>query len=511
MIESNYRTLSFRALFRWLISDPLKFRITVQRSFDSYSVVMKQNALIIFVWFGLLILTLLYFMIYQNFSQDDAYITFRYARNLSSGAGFVYNPGEWVLGTTTPLFTVLLALLAALTKLDVVVVSIMVCFISLWLSSCLMFEIGRPISLAFGIASALLFLTNPFLPHFMGMESYFLLCLFLITVHAYEKGKSLTTAIGSGLLILIRYEMVLFLVIVALVDLFRKKKIPFWLTPGLVPVLIWMIYAWQMFGSTVPLSASAKLAATNTPFLLGFTGYIYSFVNRIPGWFLIIVLFLTGIGSIYFNKRFLRKTLLLILFSSIYLVISSIIAGSFPWYYAPLIPLFSFFTTAGIQYIASVPLGSTAQDHRLKGAIYRGIFSLLLAAAFLIQVSFWHKDIVAYNGRSFDHRYEAYTQICNWLTQNARQEKSIAALEIGYIGYYTDMKMIDLHGLITPRLLPWVGSGSEVTLIQSLQLFTPDYVIIPVEKAPLIQVMEHDTRYRLENVFGDRYHLFLRK
>ncbi|HEV7666149.1 MAG TPA: hypothetical protein VGQ62_21630, partial [Chloroflexota bacterium] len=40
---------------------------------------------------------------------DDAYITFRYSRNLAEGLGLVYNPGEWVLGTTTPLWAVLLA------------------------------------------------------------------------------------------------------------------------------------------------------------------------------------------------------------------------------------------------------------------------------------------------------------------------------------------------------------------------------------------------------------------
>src|SRR5437016_3946604 len=39
---------------------------------------------------------------------DDAYITFRYARNLAGGFGLVYNPGEWVLGTTTPLWAVIL-------------------------------------------------------------------------------------------------------------------------------------------------------------------------------------------------------------------------------------------------------------------------------------------------------------------------------------------------------------------------------------------------------------------
>src|SRR5207248_2462957 len=37
-------------------------------------------------------------------------ITLRYAENLASGAGLVFNPGERVLGTTTPLYTLFLAL-----------------------------------------------------------------------------------------------------------------------------------------------------------------------------------------------------------------------------------------------------------------------------------------------------------------------------------------------------------------------------------------------------------------
>ena len=40
---------------------------------------------------------------------EDAFITFRYADNISAGKGFVYNQGEHVLGTTTPLWTLVLA------------------------------------------------------------------------------------------------------------------------------------------------------------------------------------------------------------------------------------------------------------------------------------------------------------------------------------------------------------------------------------------------------------------
>ena len=46
---------------------------------------------------------------------DDSFITFRYARNLLAGSGFTYNPGQpAVLGTTTPLYTLLMAGLGAL-------------------------------------------------------------------------------------------------------------------------------------------------------------------------------------------------------------------------------------------------------------------------------------------------------------------------------------------------------------------------------------------------------------
>ena len=46
---------------------------------------------------------------------DDAFITFRYSRNLVEGQGFVYNPGVHTLGTTTPLFALTMASISGLT------------------------------------------------------------------------------------------------------------------------------------------------------------------------------------------------------------------------------------------------------------------------------------------------------------------------------------------------------------------------------------------------------------
>src|SRR5262249_18869762 len=45
-----------------------------------------------------------------GYTADDALVTFRYAENLVQGKGFVYNDGERVLGTTAPLFGLVVAL-----------------------------------------------------------------------------------------------------------------------------------------------------------------------------------------------------------------------------------------------------------------------------------------------------------------------------------------------------------------------------------------------------------------
>ena len=46
------------------------------------------------------------------FAYDDAWITYRYAYNLASGDGLVYNVGERMFGTTAPGYAVLLGVLA---------------------------------------------------------------------------------------------------------------------------------------------------------------------------------------------------------------------------------------------------------------------------------------------------------------------------------------------------------------------------------------------------------------
>src|SRR5688500_20409515 len=58
---------------------------------------------------GTLALWLFILFAFRGQPGDDPYITYRYATNLASGKGFVFNEGEHVQSTTTPLFTLMLA------------------------------------------------------------------------------------------------------------------------------------------------------------------------------------------------------------------------------------------------------------------------------------------------------------------------------------------------------------------------------------------------------------------
>jgi arabinofuranosyltransferase len=59
---------------------------------------------------ALVALGLAHLRYHAGYTLDDAYITFRYARNFVRGAGLVYNPGDYVKGYSNTLFTLLMAL-----------------------------------------------------------------------------------------------------------------------------------------------------------------------------------------------------------------------------------------------------------------------------------------------------------------------------------------------------------------------------------------------------------------
>ncbi|HSH00549.1 MAG TPA: hypothetical protein VLB27_10885, partial [candidate division Zixibacteria bacterium] len=71
-----------------------------------------QRLILVSALFVLALAPRFYILWTGSAQADDAFITYRYAESLAAGEGFVYNSGERVLGVTSPLYTLILALFA---------------------------------------------------------------------------------------------------------------------------------------------------------------------------------------------------------------------------------------------------------------------------------------------------------------------------------------------------------------------------------------------------------------
>jgi hypothetical protein len=461
------------------------------------------------VWLGFAVLVLVFGRIYINFVQDDAYITYRYAHNLASGMGMLYNPGEWVLGTSTPFYTFMLAGFHALTGLSIETISKCINILCLWACAGLLFEISKPNHSLVGISIGLLFITNPILPHSIGMESLFLLLLILVTIRFYTKDKFLLATIASGFLMITRYEMVLVAIVLASHYFIVQRKMPFWLLPAFFIFAIWLLSAFFVYGSPIPQSMYAKLTTSHVPFLLGAAFYWTTFGHSFQPIYSFLFFLILGFISLFYMKKPSLNHRLVLTISAFYLIIASLIAGSFPWYYVPLVPAFVILVVYGIDFISNPP-GLDQTTDRFSPA-FEHIPKLLFisTSAFLIacQLVLWAKDFKAYTGDNLDYRYVPYLEIADWLNHHAEEGQTLAASEIGYLGYFTNLHIIDLHGLVTPGLNYWLEQGTVETLRQVLLIYAPDYVVIKSNQSQ-IELMNADSRYKLMQIFYNDYLLY---
>lgn len=248
---------------------------------------------------------------------DDSFITFRYARNLLAGEGFVYNPGERVLGTTTPLYTLLMAALALpfggeqapfpWLALGVNALADAATCLLLW-------QIGKRLgSELAGIATSLVWAVAPYSVTFAigGLETSLYVCLLTGAVWAYLARRRLLTPLFASLALLTRPDALILVVPLALDRFYRgwffgakslqvrllrspsgvarndnqngepnsadipapKGSASFAIRPtkdedGLswrevavfvLPLIAWYGFAWLYFGSPLPHSVTAKL------------------------------------------------------------------------------------------------------------------------------------------------------------------------------------------------------------------------------------------------------------
>jgi arabinofuranosyltransferase len=429
------------------------------------------------IWSGLVAGGLFWF--FRTHGYDDPYITYRYASNLAHAAGFVYNAGERVLSTTTPLYTLILAVIG-LAGIDIPIASNLIGCLSLALGGLAFWYLGEVAqSRAAGTVALLLYPLFPLLIGTIGAETALYNALILFGFLAYAREHNIQAAALLALATLVRADGLLAAVPIA-VDLLlvRRRPLP-WCAMLVYAALLapWFLFAWVYFGAPLPVTLAAKqrqgLMAISEPFFAGLLRQARDDYWHYPiyrGHFVV-----AAFGLFYGLVR--QHLWLLILGWSLLHVAAYSALGvtSYFWYYGPVVPGFVALIGLGVQALHQFVA-------RFAGRRWAAGAAGLLALALL----FAQNGGVRYFIQHRDDRLPSYQAAGEWLRAHTSPDASVGALEVGVLGYYAQRRMIDFAGLLQPqvalRLTP--DTTYDDAAIWAIQHFQPDYIVFRPDTLP---------------------------
>lgn len=429
---------------------------------------------------------------YPLFAFDDAFISYRYARNLRDGLGLTYNPGEWVLGTTTPLYTLVLSALGTvfsnieLTGHWLGVLSWMACIVGVLL---FFWHEGSPRA---GIIAALLLAPQGLYLRSLGMEPPFVVALMLMTAWAWLSRRRYLAVILAALLLLARYDTALWLVFLGLEVWRRERRLPWRETIAVVTLnLPWLVFSFVRYGAIMPNSASAKIGQNAFMQVHEITqSFVGVFAAHLTNGFSPLATLAVAsalLWGLWTMLRRRRQFIWLLTWMIGYLIIYSLLQVSpFPWYMVPPLTGMILVYALGIGVLLGdaegpVPAGAVQIERaapprplmRVSRLLPGGIGVLIGS---LLVISSWI-GINTWIGTRGHPRWSEYYQAARWLANNAPRDATVATIEIGIIGYYSNLRIFDTMGLVSRDIAQHLTGWSD-TLIYTITTHWPDYVIV---------------------------------
>ncbi|MBW6475262.1 MAG: hypothetical protein K0B14_19200 [Anaerolineaceae bacterium] len=412
---------------------------------------------------------------------DDSFITFRYAQNILAGEGFVYNAGEAIMGTTTPLFTFVMVVLGSVsggTNAPFSEIAMLVNAIADGLTAALLFLLGKHFKQDLvGVAAALCWGVASHSVTFAigGLETSVVVLLLVGMSYFYLTNRVTLAAFLASLALLTRPDTILLVGLIALdhfIRVLRKKQKLYWydvVALMLLP-LIWYGFATWQFGSPIPHSVQAKLGAYHLKPEEGLIRLLQHYATPFMAdrWFgaafavgsgLLVYPFLYLVGARSFFKQDSRS-LVIMVYPWLYLMVFAIANPLiFRWYLTPPLP----FLFIGILAGAEVFLSSIFSQPKLHFTVFlqRSLLVLLIAIIpFVNLLCNWtlHPDhgpdrpAPGMAWFELELLYQKAAQIVQpFLTPNT----TLAAGDVGVLGYYTQARILDTVGLNSPEALDY--------------------------------------------------------
>ncbi len=443
-----------------------------------------------------------------GFPLDDSWIHLQFARNLASGDGLTYNPGEFVAGSTAPLWTALLSVLFLLPGPAVAWVKLL--GISTTLAALYaVFVLGRELGLSVGLAAFACLLTA--LTSWIvwsavsGMEIplFILLSLWGIILHVRERGALSSSSWALPVLalsILARPEGALLFVLAAVdrllvwrrsseglaLELGSWRAVANGCLAGAVLVVPVAILNWSFSGSLLPTTFAAKSGGMKG--LLPNLRYIYEvmsiFVRSQP-----YMLFLSLGGVLVLAERLgtrrdrgllpgLWMVALPLAYSTLGSPWTALLAGNFGRYYYPLFPL--------IVVLGTLALSRAAEAIGPRLAVGRASLPL---RGIIVLLVLWPTVSAAVLGagsylQSVGNIEDGDVRMAEWLEPRLDPNAVLAVNDVGALKYLLPNRVVDLAGIIHPRVARYVAEARESGqdwrqgVLRILDETKPDYLVI---------------------------------
>ncbi|MCG5052914.1 MAG: hypothetical protein KA712_08135 [Myxococcales bacterium] len=399
--------------------------------------------------------------------SDDAFISFRYARNWVEGHGLVFNLGEKVEGYTNFLWVVLLAAAHSL-GVDMPTAAVVFSLGFSTMALLLTYHLGRrwmptrKIAFVLPVACIALALNYTWASFSTGgLETMLAAAMVLLALERAYAERPLQAGLANIAATMAHPDHAIFYVALAVALLLdpRRRRGLVWY--GLAFVLVYLPYTvlrWKYFGEFFPNTYYAKAGhLANFP-----QGWFYLWASTLAcGLWALLPLSLYGLVALR-SELVVRYTAIAV---PLYLVYVAKIGGDYMLgrLLTPILPLVFLVSEQALLHMTSrwpVALAATASLSFVPLVVPAKVIPPAEVKWYLTDERTMYplKSLSPLEiGGTTAHRGE---MLARYLA-NEGVELSYAAFAIGYVGWRTGWKIVDLHGLIDPVLarMPLVKRG----------------------------------------------------
>ena len=414
---------------------------------------------------------------------EDQLIVLRYARNLIEGNGLVYNVGERIQGFTTPLFTLLSTGAVALGGDDAAVWQNafgVVCIVgTAILAVRILSRADAAGASPLAVALILYFPIAGYTARYLGMEVHLFAFLLLMALDLHLAQRSTLAAITTGLLFLTRPEGVLLSVILLGHNWATRRRPPLReAIAALLTVTPWLLFATVYYGTPLTTTLRAKTGLSSPwDYAVGVAHYQGQRLGELTALW-------TGwdsstngsLGNILLSAAPMAATVAgaavlltrrpqlwpLLTFPLAWLATYAFIGAPLlhRWHYYFLNVLAAILVSAGlhagIEKAARVTAErlrrrrSNAASQRLVGRRAPSVAAWVGATVLALPILLAARNSLASTAEIRPRLIDPRSIPGPWLRDRYDADTSVYALEIGFLGWQSGLRVVDGAGLVTP-------------------------------------------------------------